>query len=146
MIRKVKDIYLLLNEQYPVYTRVFRFLFSGGISLGTDLALLYLFTDIFGIWYLTSAVMAFILAFGVSFTLQKFWTFGDHSREDMRMQMGVYFLVAVVNLGLNTFLVYTFVELTSLHYIISYAHLQMPRTRIRMDKALQDQDETMNIL
>lgn len=92
---------------------------SGGSSLGLDLVLLYLFTDIFGIWYLASAVAAFILAFLLSFTLHKFWTFGDHSREGMRMQMGLYFLVSASNLVLNTLLVYLFVERLGLHYIFA---------------------------
>lgn len=119
MIGRTKDLYARLDGQYPVFARVFRFLFSGGVSFGTDIVLLYLFTDVFGVWYLASAVVAFVFAFFVSFAMHKFWTFRDHSREGMRMQMGVYFFVAVVNLILNTFLVYMFVEWSGLHYIIA---------------------------
>jgi putative flippase GtrA len=119
MIIMVKDLYIRLDERYPTYVRIGRFLLSGGIAFGTDLVLLYFFTDVLGIWYLSSAVAAFVLAFGVSFTLQKYWTFGDHSREGMHMQMGVYFLVAVANLALNTLLVYVFVEWASLHYLLA---------------------------
>ena len=119
MIGRMKSLYTGLDEQYPTYAQVFRFLLSGGTALGTDLVLLYLFTDIFGIWYLISAVAAFILAFGVSFTLQKYWTFGDHSREGLHMQIGAYFLVAIINLTLNTLLVYIFVEWISLYYILA---------------------------
>jgi len=119
MIGRATDFYTQLNKRYPAYTRVFRFLLSGGTALSTDLVLLYLFTDIFGIWYLASAVAAFILAFGVSFMLHKFWTFGDHSREGIHMQIGIYFLVAVTNLILNTLLVYVFVEWSNLHYLFA---------------------------
>ena len=108
-----------IDELHPTYTRVFRFLLSGGIALGTDLAFLFLFTDVFGMWYLASAIMAFILAFIVSFSLQKFWTFGDHSQEGLHMQIGVYFLVAIINLALNTLLVYLFVEWTGLYYLFA---------------------------
>lgn len=119
MIDRVKDIYTRFDERYPAHTQIFRFLLSGGASFGTDLALLYVFTDVFDIWYLTSAVVAFILAFFVSFTLMKFWTFGDSSREGMHTQMGAYFLVAVINLVLNTLLVYVFVETAGLHYLLA---------------------------
>ena len=119
MIGRAKDLYARLDEQYPTCALVFRFLLSGGTSAGTDLVFLYLFTDIFGIWYLTSAVAAFILAFGVSFTLMKFWTFGDHSREGLHMQLSIYFLVAIINLALNTLLVYIFVEWVGLHYLFA---------------------------
>ncbi len=119
MIEKTRNAYVLLDEQYPASVRIFRFLLSGGTALGTDLMFLYFFTDVLGIWYLASAIAAFILSFLVSFTLHKFWTFGDHSREGMHMQMGAYLLVAIVNLSLNTFLVYLFVEQSGLHYIIA---------------------------
>ena len=121
MIKRVGDLYAWLDEQYPAHTRIFRFLLSGGTAFGTDIILLYLFTDIFGVWYLASAVAAFILAFGVSFTLQKFWTFKDNSRDGIHMQMGVYFFVAVINLALNTLLVYVFVERADLHYLFAQA-------------------------
>ena len=119
MISIAKDAYALFNEKYPTCARIFRFLLSGGTALGTDLIFLYVFTDILKIWYLISAVAAFILAFLVSFTLQKFWTFGDRSLDGFHMQMGVYFFVAVINLTLNTFLVYALVEWTDLHYLFA---------------------------
>ncbi|MCX6787205.1 MAG: GtrA family protein [Candidatus Kaiserbacteria bacterium] len=119
MIRRAKDLYARLDEQYPTCMRICRFLLSGSVSTGTDLVLLYLFTDILGIWYLTSAIVAFILAFGVSFTLMKFWTFSDHSRDGFHKQISGYFFVAVVNLTLNTFLVYTFVEWAGLYYLFA---------------------------
>jgi len=119
MISKAKNLYTQFDVRYPTSARVFRYLLSGGIALGTDLALLYLFTNIFGIWYLASAIAAFILAFAVSFLLQKFWTFGDHSREGLHIQLGVYFFVAIVNLALNTLVVYLFVEQGGLHYLVA---------------------------
>lgn len=119
MFDRMKDLYMRFDEQHPTHMRILRFLISGGISLGTDLVLLYIFTDIFGIWYLVSAVAAFILAFFVSFTLHKFWTFGDHSRDGIHMQMGTYFLVAAANLGLNTMLVFAFVEWAGVHYLLA---------------------------
>lgn len=119
MIRKVKDLYVRLGERYPTHTRIFRFLLSGGTALLTDLAVLYLFTDVFGVWYLASAVIAFIFAFFVSFLLHKFWTFGDHSREDFHTQMSMYFFITVINLALNTLLMYLLVEKIGLQYIVA---------------------------
>ena len=119
MIQRVKNTYASLDGQYPAYAKVFRFLVSGGISTGTDLALLYVFTDIFGIWYLASTVAAFILAFFVSFALQKFWTFRDTSREGMSLQAGTYLFIAVCNLALNTSLVYALVDFLGLHYLVA---------------------------
>jgi putative flippase GtrA len=99
------------------YGKIFRYLVAGGISTFVDLAALYLFTSVFHIWYLISAILAFLIAFGVSFALQKFWTFADKSTENIRKQMVIYFLVAGINLGLNTVLMYLFVDLADFHYL-----------------------------
>lgn len=99
------------------YSRVIRFVISGGTAAVVDLSLLYLFTDWFGFHYLISAMLAFIAAFGVSFTLQKFWTFQDDSVHKIHSQMTVSFIVALANLVLNTFLMYFFVDYLSLWYI-----------------------------
>ena len=119
MIQRIRSTYTSLDERYPTHTKVLRFLISGGIAVSVDLGLLYLFTDIFGIWYLTSSVFAFILAFFVSFGLQKFWTFRDRERTGMQSQMGLYFFISVSNLGLNTLLVYFGVEVLGLYYLIA---------------------------
>ena len=56
---------------------------------------------------------------GISFTLQKFWTFRDDRTTDMHIQVGKYFLVALVNLALNTALMYVLVDRFGIWYILS---------------------------
>ena len=114
-IRKYEE----LNDKYPTHTKIVRFLISGGTATFTNIALLYVFTDIFRIWYILSAIMAFIIAFVVSFTLQKFWTFQDMSKEGMHRQAIIYFTAGAINLGLNTVLLYVFVEYLGSHYLLS---------------------------
>ena len=119
MIPFIQNIFGVLEERFTAYTKIIRFLISGGTSTGVDLAFLFFFTDVLGIWYLASAVAAFIIAFFVSFGLQKFWTFRDHSRDGMHAQAGIYFLVASGNLIFNTLLVYLFVERFGSHYLLA---------------------------
>ncbi len=97
--------------------RFFRYLAAGGTAAVTDLGLLYLFTDGFGLHYLFSAILAFIAAFFVSFFLQKFWTFQDDSVDKVHTQAAVYLTVALVGLLLNTTLIYLFVEWLHLWYM-----------------------------
>jgi putative flippase GtrA len=101
------------------YHKVVRYLISGGTAAATDLVLLYIFTSILHIWYLISAILAFIIAFVVSFILQKFWTFTDRSTERWRSQATIYFIITSTNLGLNTLLMYVFVDYFHIHYMIS---------------------------
>ncbi len=99
--------------------KLVRYLFSGGVAAVTDLVLLYVFTDIAHIWYVVSSVLAFIVAFGVSFVLQKFFTFQDHGTEGVRGQAAVYLAVTGANLLVNTALVYLLVRYMGMNYVIA---------------------------
>lgn len=99
------------------YARILKFLISGGSAAVVDLGLLYVFTDIFHIWYLLSAVLAFLAAFAVSFSLQKFWTFNDRSLDVIHKQLGMYLVLALFGLGVNTLAMYILVDHAGLHYL-----------------------------
>jgi dolichol-phosphate mannosyltransferase len=96
-----------------------KYVISGGIAATVDLFSLYVFTDFFHLWYLLSGVFAFLVAFGVSFTLQKFWTFNDRSTNRLKSQMVLYFLITLINLLINTLLMYFFVDFWHLSYLVS---------------------------
>ncbi len=108
-----------LPDQVYKYKVYIKYLIAGGIAASTDLSLLFVFTHFFGVHYLMSAVLAFLLAFFVSFFLQKFWTFRDNRREGMYGQMAIYLATAVTNLGINTGLMYAFVEYLHLWYLFA---------------------------
>jgi len=97
--------------------KILRYLFSGGIAFGVDFFFLYIFTEWVGLYYLVSVVFAFLIAVVVSFILQKFWTFQNNSKTDLRRQAVTYITVAIINTGLNTLLVYLFVEYVGFHYL-----------------------------
>lgn len=103
----------------PFRYQLVRYFFSGGIAAVTDLGLLYLLTDRLEVWYLWSAILAFSVAVVVSFTLQKFWTFEDHTSPQPHRQFALYLFVAVSNLVLNTLLMYLLVDSLKLNYIFA---------------------------
>ena len=105
MIDWAKDKYGELNGKYPTHAKIGRYLIAGGTAAFTNIALLFVFTDFLGIWYIASAIMAFILAFIVSFTLQKYWTFQDTTGK-WQLQLPFYLTVAAVGLGISDAFVY----------------------------------------
>lgn len=86
-----------------------RFIISGGTSAFVDLLVLYFLNAVLGVHYLTSAVLAFMVAFVVSFTLHKFWTFKSHG-ESTHRQVVMYLGTSLFGLLLNTLLMYLFVD------------------------------------
>lgn len=125
MIERATSLYALAKERYPAHVKVGRFLVSGGFATGVNLGLLYTLTDWFGLWYLASAIVAFVVAFFISFTLQKFWTFEDRSQDGIHFQAGLFFAAALFNLGLNTLGLYLLVEYAGVHYLIAQIALSM---------------------
>ena len=101
------------------YRFVGKYIVAGGTAATTNLLFLYFFTAVVGLWYVFSAVLAFIIAFVVSFCLQKFWTFEDHSTESVHAQAAFYLVVATINLCLNTALIYVLVEYFAIHYLLA---------------------------
>lgn len=101
------------------HARTLKFLIAGGTAAATDLTLLYVLTDVYHVWYLLSAILAFAIAFGVSFTLQKFWTFDDQSVDGIHAQLGMYLIIALIGLGLNTLAMFALVDHIGLHYIVA---------------------------
>jgi len=99
--------------------QIFKYIVAGGTAAVVDLSLLYLLTEFWGIWYLLSTILAFMGAFAVSFTLQKFWTFRDHAMDGIHKQLTMYFVVTAINLGLNTLFVYLLVEHGDLWYMLA---------------------------
>lgn len=97
--------------------RIIRYLFSGGAGAFVDIGLLFILVHFFDLWYLFSSVLAFIAAFCVSFTLQKFVTFNEYSKDRIPSQIIFYFFIATSNLVLNTFLMYVGVDLFGFHYV-----------------------------
>ena len=97
---------------------VLRYLIAGGTAGVTDLIVLYVLNSVFGMHYLLSAVLAFIVAFVVSFTGHKFWTFKSHE-EETRKQIVMYLGSTIFGLGLNTLLMYIFVDHFHMQVILS---------------------------
>jgi len=96
-----------------------RYLVAGFTGAGTNIGLLYVFTDIAGIWYLYSSAMSFVVAVVVSFMLQKFWTFADQNVEKVHHQFARFLGVALFGIIINTACMFFLVDVIGLWYILA---------------------------
>lgn len=117
---------LFFKEKFPKifyfifqHRKVFKFLISGGSAAVVTIITLFVLTDLIGIWYVLSSAIAFMFGFLVSFTLQKFWTFQDMRKDKAKSQAVFYFIVTVINLGLNTLGIFLFVDYLNFHYLLA---------------------------
>jgi putative flippase GtrA len=96
---------------------VVRYIIGGGTSAVVNLASLYLFNFVFGIYYLTASVLAFVFGFMTSLTMHKYWTFREHSEGKLHKQGALYLVTSLIGLGLNTMILYVCVEWIHLHVL-----------------------------
>ena len=98
-------------------SKAIRFIVSGGTAAVVHLGMLYVLAEYAHIWYLISSGIAFILAFAVSFAMQKYWTFKNMDHAKARTQLPLHFIVAVFNLAFNSLLLYALVEYVGFWYM-----------------------------
>ncbi|MDQ5955135.1 MAG: Group 1 glycosyl transferase [Patescibacteria group bacterium] len=102
----------------PQHRQVVKFAIAGGLSACTNFIILFVLTDLFHVYYLVSATVAFLAAFAVSFLLQKFWTF-EHNTGRTHTQLMLYFIAAMVNLLITIGLLYVLTDVLHLWYMFS---------------------------
>ncbi|MFA6995251.1 MAG: GtrA family protein [Patescibacteria group bacterium] len=96
-----------------------KFIFAGGLSGGIDLLLLFIFHSLLKIDIVFSTSLAFILAFLVSFSLQKFWTFRNYHPGQMIQQLSLYLINAFIGLVLNAFFMHLLVNTYNVWYLFA---------------------------
>ena len=101
--------------------RMIRFIIAGCISTTVSFSLLFILTEILGVWYLLSSTIAFIMTFAVSFTLHKFWTFKSREAHILRAQMVQSLVLAIWNIGLNALAMYILVDVAQIWYMLAQA-------------------------
>jgi len=96
-----------------------RYFICGLTAAAVNIGSLYIFTDILGIWYLYSSVLAFLLSLVISFTLQKFIVFKDRGTHKIHHQFSKFFVAAVLGVITNTAIMFTCVDIFGIWYIFS---------------------------
>ena len=111
----------LISNLFRRYGQFLKFLIAGAFVVAVNLTVLYVLTDLLHIYYILSTVLAFFVAFSISFFVQKHWTFKDRSNDQLHIQLPIYLAVQLVNLTCNTALMFVFVEYLHVWYLMSQA-------------------------
>ena len=110
---------LLKDRTDNTFIQLFRYTFVGGIAFIVDFSMLFVFTEIFSIYYLISAAIAFLLGLTTNYFLSIFWVFHKHTINNRWYEFGVFALIGIVGLGLNEFFIWFFTEHIHFHYLLS---------------------------
>ncbi|MFA4975778.1 MAG: GtrA family protein [Candidatus Paceibacterota bacterium] len=101
------------------YAQIIRYIFAGGTVTATNLVIFFICVQYFKLWYLTSAIISFCFAVIMSYVLQKFFVFNNYSKEKIHKQFLIFLIFNIFMLGVNTILMYTFVEIMGFWYLLA---------------------------
>jgi putative flippase GtrA len=112
---------LFKSQSDAISVQMFRYALSGTAACAVDYSTLVTLTQIFKIYYLTSAAIAFMLGATVSYILNITWVFDRRTFKDRRAEAALFFLIGAIGLLLNHYCIRFFTESAHLHYAVSKA-------------------------
>lgn len=101
-----------------IIRRISRYLVSGSLTTLLMLSLVYLFTSLLNIHYLTSTSIAFVITLIVGYITHKYWTFQNKYPEHIN-QFSKHATLAIFSFFINGMLMLTFAGHLHLPPVIS---------------------------
>ncbi len=99
--------------------QIFRYVIAGTLAYVIDYSMLIVYVEIFGMYYLTAAAIAFLIGAVTSYILNTAWVFNKRAFKDMRLEFAVFISLGVAGLFLNHWCIKLFTEAVNLHYLVS---------------------------
>jgi len=96
-----------------------RYFFVGGIAAVVNIGSLSLFVELFGINYLLSNVLAFILGTLVNYVLSKKIVFMQDTSINKVIEIMMYVIIGVLGLGFDTLMLWVFTSKFKIYYLLS---------------------------
>lgn len=106
-------------ETQSTFSTLVRFGISGSVSVLINLFILYALVSWFNVWYVLAAAAAYFVGIFVSFSSQKFWTFGGEQEHTTPRQIILYLLLQTCEIAVGTVGIYVLVQYTHIWYLLA---------------------------
>jgi putative flippase GtrA len=110
---------LIKNQTDRTHIQFFRYIFVGGVAFIVDFCSLFIFTDIFGVYYLLSAAIAFILGLIANYALSINWVFNKRTLDNRMSEFTIFAVIGIIGLVLNEMIIWLFTDYVGLFYLVS---------------------------
>ena len=117
----IKDLShkLIKDQTDKTKFQMFRYIFVGGAAFIVDFLSLFILTEFFGVYYLISAAIAFILGLIVNYLLSISWVFNKRTLKNRHFEFAVFAVIGTVGLGLNEVFIWFFTQDLQIYYLLS---------------------------
>jgi len=96
--------------------KIIRYSLGWWLAALIDLFFLRLFTDVFGLYYLYSALWAFIISFAFWYVFQKYITFRNYSKNHV-LQWWLFLLFQLIGQGMYMLMLWIGVDHMHIYYM-----------------------------
>ena len=110
---------ILKDQSDKTRIRLFRYLFVGGAAFIIDFISLFILADFFGIYYLISAAISFILGLIINYVLSISWVFNKRKLKNRQFEFGIFAVIGIIGLGFNEIVIWFFTQNIQIYYLIS---------------------------
>lgn len=99
--------------------QIVKFGIVGGLSFCIDYGILWLLTELFGVWYLLSACISFTVSVIFNYVASMRHVFRAREGLSARKQFIIFVGLSIVGLGLNELGMYLMVDAVQMHYMVA---------------------------
>lgn len=110
---------IFINKTKDTKIQFLRYIFVGGISAVVNILALYVFTEIFSIYYLISNGIGFVLGITTNYILSKIFVFSLENSKNRSTEIIIYIIIGILGLGIDSLIMWTTTSLIGVYYILS---------------------------
>ena len=110
---------LFIAKTNNSFLQFFRYIFVGGIAAIVNIGALFVFTDIFGIHYIISNILGFILGLITNYLLSKMFIFTNENGMNKRKEFISYAIIGIIGLGVDTLFMLICTSGLGIYYLLS---------------------------
>jgi putative flippase GtrA len=110
---------IFTEETNNTFLQLLRYTFVGGFAFIVDFSLLYLLTNYLNLYYLLSALIAFIAGLLINYFLSIRWVFYRRNVTNRKLEFVIFMVIGIVGLALNELLLWLFTDILLFYYLIS---------------------------
>ena len=99
--------------------QLLRYFFAGSVAFIFDFVSLYFLTEYIGMYYLVSAMFAFLIGLAINYVISVRWVFKNRNLKSKKMEGLIFAGVGLAGLLLNNIFIWFFTEIFYYNYMVS---------------------------
>lgn len=110
---------LVFGKSENLLIQLIRYVVSGAIAFGVDFTVLWILTDFFDFYYLTSSVISFMFGLAASYLTSATWVFDEKRLSNKAIEITIFGIIGGIGLLLTSFFMWLFTSVLLIYYLYS---------------------------